>query len=118
MGTAADRMRRIVVVGLASPSSVRGGGVMHPLLLAALVTAATWDAWRWYLARVAAAPEEATALALTVTFLGVLGVARMTRPAPPHPLPVLTVAIMLAAYAASHIILPPIVRAALAISVT
>jgi exosortase/archaeosortase family protein len=91
---------------------------MYPCLLAALVTAATWDAWRWYLARVAVALEEAAALALTVAFLGVLGVARMTRPTPPHPLPLMTVAIMLAAYAASHIFLPPIVRAALAISVT
>ena len=60
----ADRVRGIVVVGLAPSRPVRGGGVMHPLLLAALVTAATWDAWRWYLARVAAAPEEAAALAL------------------------------------------------------
>jgi exosortase/archaeosortase family protein len=92
--------------------------MMHPLLLAVLVTAATWDAWRWYLARVSAAPDEAAALALTVTFLGVLGVARMARPTPQHPLPLVTVAILLAAYAASHIFLPPIVRAALAISVT
>jgi len=111
-------MRRIVVVGLASPSSVRGGGVMHPLLLAALVTAATWDAWRWYLARVAAAPEEATALGLTAAFLGALGVARMTLPAPARPLPLAAVAILLAAYAASYIFLPPIVRAAFAISLT
>ena len=92
--------------------------MMQSLLLAALVTAATWDAWRWYLARVAAAPDEAAALALTVAFLGAIGVARMARPTPPHPLPLVTVAIMLAAYAASHIFMPPIVRAALAISVT
>jgi exosortase/archaeosortase family protein len=91
---------------------------MHPLLLAALVTAATWDAWRWYLARVAAAPEEAAALPLTVAFLAVLGVARLARPAPPHPLPLVPVAVLLAAYAASHVLLPPIVRAALAMSVT
>ena len=91
---------------------------MHALLLAALVTAATWDAWRWYLARVAAAPEETAALALTVTFLGVRGAARIARPTPPRPLPLVSVAILLAAYAASHVFLPPIVRAALAISAT
>jgi exosortase/archaeosortase family protein len=90
----------------------------HPLLLAALVTAATWDAWRWYLARVSAAPEEAAALALTLAFLGTIGAVRMARPTPQHPLPLVTVATLLAAYAASHIFLPPIVRAALAISVT
>jgi exosortase/archaeosortase family protein len=92
--------------------------MMHPLLLAALVTAATWDAWRWYLARVSAAPEEAAALALTVVFLGVLGLARVRLPAPPRPLPLLPIAILLATYAASHVFLPPIVRAALAISAT
>ena len=91
---------------------------MHPLLLAALVTAATWNAWRWYLARVAAAPEEAAALALTVAFLGMLGVARMTRRAPTHSQPLVTVAILLTAYATSHFFLPPIMRAAVAIAAT
>ena len=75
------------VVGLAQSAAVRGGSVMHPLLLAALVAAATWDAWRWYLARVSAAPEEAAALALTVAFLGMVGVARQSRSASPRPLP-------------------------------
>jgi hypothetical protein len=32
---------------------------MRPLYVTALVTAATWEAWRWYLARVTAAPDEA-----------------------------------------------------------
>jgi hypothetical protein len=35
---------------------------MHPLLAATVVTAATWDAWRWYFARVSATPEEALSL--------------------------------------------------------
>jgi exosortase/archaeosortase family protein len=118
MGLAADRVRGFVLVDLASSRPARGGGVMHPLLLAALVAAATWDAWRWYFARVSAAPEEAAALALTVAFLGALGVARIARSVPPRPLPLVPVAILLAAYAASHFFLPPIVRAALAISVT
>lgn len=91
---------------------------MHPLLLAALVAAATWDAWRWYLARVSAAPEEAAALALTVAFLGMVGVARLSRSASPRPLPLVPVALLLAAYAASYALLPPIVRAAIAISAT
>jgi exosortase/archaeosortase family protein len=91
---------------------------MHPLLLATLVTAATWDAWRWYFARVSAAPEEAAALALTVAFLGVLGVARMARSVPPRPLPLVPVAFLLAAYAASYVLLPPIVRAAVAVATT
>ena len=59
---------------------------MHPLLLSALVMAATWDAWRWYCGRVWSAPEEAVALALTVTLLGLLGVARSSLAAAPRPL--------------------------------
>jgi exosortase/archaeosortase family protein len=92
--------------------------MMHPLLASALVMAAGWDAWRWYLSRVAAAPEEAAALALTVVFLGAIGIARMSRPAAPRPLPLLTVAILLALYAASHAFLPPIARAAIAVAAT
>jgi exosortase/archaeosortase family protein len=106
-------------VGLAqSQTAPGGGGVMHPLLVATLVLAATWDAWRWYISRVAAAPDEAAALALTVAFLSVLGIARMSRLASPRPLPLLALAILLALYAASHAILPPIVRAAVAIAAT
>ena len=44
-----------------------------------LVIAATWDAWRWYVERVWAAPEEAAALALTIVFLAVIAVARPPR---------------------------------------
>jgi exosortase/archaeosortase family protein len=92
--------------------------MMHPLLALALVTAATWDAWRWYFSRVAAAPEEAASLALTVVFLGVMGIARLPRPAPAHPLPLLTIALLLTLYTASHAFLPPIARAAIAVATT
>jgi exosortase/archaeosortase family protein len=95
-----------------------GGRLMHPLLASALVMAASWDAWRWYVSRVAAAPEEAAALALTVVFLGVVGIARASRTAAPRPLPLLMVASMLALYAASHAFLPPIARAAIAVAAT
>ena len=91
---------------------------MHPLLAATLVTAATWDAWRWYLARVAATPEEALSLAATVIFLAALGIARARRPAAPRPMALVQAAILLGAYASTYAFLPPIMRAALAIAAT
>jgi exosortase/archaeosortase family protein len=91
---------------------------MHPLLVTALVVAATWDAWRWYAARVWAAPEEAAALALTLVFLGILGAARMSASRPPPPLPLALLTLLLLAYAASHFAMPPIVRTAIAIAAT
>jgi exosortase/archaeosortase family protein len=91
---------------------------MHPRLASALVTAATWEAWRWYASRVAATPEEAASLALTMVFLGVIGIARASRAAPPHPLPLLAIALLLALYAVSHLFLPPIARAAIAVATT
>ena len=92
--------------------------MMHPFLISALVLGATWDGWRWYVGRVAAAPEEAAALVLTIVFLGALGLARMREPVVPQPFPLAAVAIILAAYAASHAVLPPIMRAAITIAVT
>ena len=91
---------------------------MHPLLASMLVLAATWDAWRWYAARVSATPEEVVSLALAVALLGGLGAARMSRPSAPRPLPLMPIAVLLAAYAASYGVLPPIVRAAIAIAAT
>lgn len=91
---------------------------MHPLLAATIVTAATWDAWRWYFARVSATPEEALSLAATVIFLGALGVARAPRPAAPRPMALVPAAILLGAYASTYAFLPPIMRAALAIAAT
>jgi exosortase/archaeosortase family protein len=99
---------------------------MRPLTVTALVAAATWEAWRWYLARVAAAPDEAAALVLTVVFLTVVGLSRRGHrtgegageigSAPQMPL--LSFAALLILYAASYALLPPIVRAAIAISTT
>jgi hypothetical protein len=89
---------------------------MHPYLITALVMAATWDAWRWYVQRVWESPEEAASLALTVAFLGTLGVARRNKEA--MRLPLLPVALLLAAFAASYGMLPPIARAAIAIAAT
>ena len=91
---------------------------MHPFLISGLVLVATWDAWRWYFARVAEAPEEAGALVLTVVFLGALGLARMRQPVSSHVFSLAAVAIILATYAASYAVLPPIMRAAIAVSLT
>jgi len=90
---------------------------MHPALVCALVAAATWDAWRWYCVRVLSAPEEATALALTVVFLGVLALAQGRGPRG-CPMPLWVVASLLGLYAASHAVMPPIMRAAIAIAAT
>jgi exosortase/archaeosortase family protein len=73
-----------------------------------------WVAWRWYVGRVWDSPEEAVSLALTVAFLGALGVARRSEQTPDPSLPLIAVALLLAAYAASHAVLPPIGRAAIA----
>jgi exosortase/archaeosortase family protein len=89
---------------------------MHPYLVTALVMAATWDAWRWYVQRVWESPEEAASLALTVAFLGALGVTRRSREG--VRLPLIPVALLLGAFAASYGVLPPIARAAIAIAAT
>jgi exosortase/archaeosortase family protein len=91
---------------------------MHPLLVAMVVAAATWDSWRWYVARVSATPEEAVSLAATAIFLAVLGVARAPRPAAPRPIALIPAAMLLAVYASGYAWLPPILRAAVAIAAT
>ena len=91
---------------------------MPPLLVATLVAAATWDAWRWYVARVSASPEEAVSLAATAIFLVVLGMARLPRPATPRPFVLAQAAILLGVYASSYALLPAILRAAWAIAAT
>jgi exosortase/archaeosortase family protein len=91
---------------------------MHPLLAAILVGAATWKSWLWYLERVGSSPEEATALALTVVFLAVLGLAHRHQDASTRVLPLWTVTLVLMVYAGSHFVLPPIARAAIAIAAT
>jgi exosortase/archaeosortase family protein len=91
---------------------------MQPLVVAMVVAAATWDAWRWYVARVSASPEEAVSLAATAIFLVVLGMARLPRPAPPRPFVLAQAAILLGIYASSYALLPAILRAAWAIAAT
>jgi exosortase/archaeosortase family protein len=91
---------------------------MHPFLATALVLAATWQSWRWYLERVGNSPDEAAALGLTVVFLGVLGLARRRQPDAPRSMPLWTITALLLAYAASSFALPSIGRAALAIATT
>src|SRR5438093_12701710 len=93
-----------------------GASVMRPYLVIALVVAATWDAWRWYVLRVWDSPEEAASLVLTIVFLGVLGVARRRNEA--VALPLLPITLLLAAFAVSYAFLPPIARAAIAIAAT
>jgi exosortase/archaeosortase family protein len=89
--------------------------MMHPLLVQAAVIAATWDAWRWYFGRIAAAPEEATALGVLTLVLAVLGLPRLARGEPGTGVPLLPLALLLALYAGSYGVLPPILRCAIAV---
>jgi exosortase/archaeosortase family protein len=91
---------------------------MHPLLIAMVVMAATWNAWWWYFERVSSAPEEAASLALTVMFLGGIGIARMSLPGSPRGPALIPIAILLTVFAVSQAFLPPIIRAAIAIAAT
>src|SRR5436190_11325809 len=90
-----------------------GASLMNAYLVTALVMAATWDAWRWYVQRVWESPEEAASLAMTIAFLGALGVARRSKAT--MRVPLIPVALLLAGFAASYGMLPPIARAAIAI---
>ena len=60
---------------------------MQPAAVTLLVLAATWDAWRWYVRRVAATPEEAAALAAAALLLLALAVRHLVRERRLHPLP-------------------------------
>jgi exosortase/archaeosortase family protein len=93
-----------------------GGAVMHPLFVSALVTLATWGAWRWYIERIWAEPEETAALVLTIAFLGAVGLVRKREPTASFSVPLVPVALLLGAYAVSHAVLPPIARTALAVA--
>lgn len=89
--------------------------MIHPLFVQVAVLAATWDAWRWYFGRIAAAPEEAAALGVLTLVLGVLGLPRLVRAQSDISVPLLPLALLLALYAASHAFLPPILRCAVAV---
>lgn len=89
----------------------------HLVVLA--VTLATWDGWRWYLARVGSEPEQAISLALTVALIAGAGFLRHRRAADGGAeMPLGLIAALLLLYAASHLVLPAIMRAALAIALT
>ena len=90
----------------------------RPLALMLAIIAATWDAWRWYVARIVATPEEAAALVLTIAFIIALGWRDRERLAAMAPvaLPLWTASGLLVLYVASFGVLPPIGRAAIAIS--
>jgi len=90
--------------------------MMHATLASALVIAATWDSWRWYVRRIAAAPEDVLTLVVALVVLAIAG-ARQKQRGPAGPLPLATLALLLAGYAASHGVMPPIVRAGLAAGV-
>ncbi|MGQ0674331.1 MAG: archaeosortase/exosortase family protein [Hyphomicrobium sp.] len=88
-------------------------------LLVGLVAMATWDGWRWFIARIAATPEEALSLALTLGLLISVGIGAAHAPTRrPTRLPLLPLAGLLALYALSFAFAPPIVRAALAVTAT
>lgn len=86
-----------------------------PLVLL-LTAAACWDAWRWYFARIAASPEEGLALLFTVLFLAALTFSRRAPANFERTVPLLPAAALLAGYAVSCAVAPPIVRAAIAIA--
>src|SRR5689334_16324174 len=111
MGTDHHRLCGADVADVALSAAADRDSLMHAYLITALVMAATWDAWRWYVQRVWESPEEAASLALTVAFLGVLGVSR--RSVEGVRLPLIPVALLLTAFAASYGALPPIARAAI-----
>lgn len=97
--------------------------MINPLVMMLAVMAATWDAWRWYATRIAAAPEEGAALGLTVALIAALawrgtrvsGGSEQSRTL--HAL-LWTLAALLGLYAVSFGHLPPLARAALAVAAT
>jgi len=89
---------------------------MRSTLASALVLAATWESWCWYVRRIAAAPEDVGTLVVALAVLAVAGV-RQAQRAPAGPLPLATLALLLAGYAASRGVAPPIIRAGLAAGV-
>lgn len=89
---------------------------MHPFLVLALTVAAGWDGWRWYADRVSASPEESLSLVMTLAFVAVLGIGRLTGRASLAPVPLWPLTLLLLAYTVSQTFAPPIFRAALAVA--
>src|SRR5215475_9655720 len=116
MGADHHRLCSTRLAHVAAAAAIHGRRMIQNVLVAALVVAATWDAWRWYVQRVWESPEESASLVLTVVFLGALGVARRRNDS--MPVPLIPVAFLLAAFAGSYAFLPPIARAAIAVAAT
>ena len=109
----------LALVHLAQSATPSGGRVMHPLLIAMTVMAATWNAWWWYFERVGscargggrARPDGGCSSARS-------GVARVRLPAVAAAGGAAADRALLAAFAASQAFLPPLMRAAIAIAAT
>jgi len=94
---------------------------MHPALAAAIVALATWESWWWYARRIAEAPDELIAFGIVIAAVAVVPGVRLRRAVRGARLDgraLLGLAMLLALHAASHGLLPPIVRAACAIATT
>lgn len=95
--------------------------VMKPALIVAAQLVAFWPVWRWYAARVGGQGEEAwglLALACAAYFAW-RGAHGSSAPAPRLPAPaqsLLLPALLLLVYAASYALLPPLLRAAVAVT--
>ena len=95
--------------------------VMKPALIVAAQLVAFWPVWRWYAARVGGQGEEAwglLALACAAYFAW-RGEHGSSAPAPRLPAPaqsLLLPALLLLVYAASYALLPPLLRAAVAVT--
>jgi exosortase/archaeosortase family protein len=93
---------------------------MHPALVAIVVALATWESWWWYARRVAEAPEEILAFGVVMAAVAVIAGLRL-RAAEKACLDgraLLGLSMLLLLHAASHGVLPSIVRAAVAIATT
>jgi exosortase/archaeosortase family protein len=97
-----------------APAAADLGGMMASLITSALVLLATWESWQWYVRRIRATPEDILALIVTVAVLAVAA-ARADRRAPRASLPLSTLTLLLTGYAASRGVMPPLVRAGLAL---
>lgn len=89
---------------------------MPSALVSALVLVATWDSWRWYFGRIAATPEDVLGLIAALSAVAIAGTRQAQRGASDQ-VPLVAVAVLLAGYAASRGLLPPIVRAGIAAGV-
>lgn len=93
---------------------------VNPWLVVGVVAAACWSSWRWYAARVAATPDEALALVMTVALIIGVGIgARSSRTLERVPIgnaAMTVLSLLLLTYALAHAVAPPIILAAIAVT--